>query len=75
VPLEKSGPNRVIALDGADYLRVYEETDKSIARIDVLGESRAAIWKSSEAFGGSNNYFDRTMSQLSPVNPEERYCQ
>jgi hypothetical protein len=72
-PLEKRGPNRIIALDSFDYLRVYEETDKSIDRIDVLGESKAAIWKSSEVFGGSNNYFDRTMSQLSPANPEDKY--
>ncbi len=71
-PLEKSGPNRIIALDSYDYLRVYEETDKSIDRIDVLGESRATVWKSGEVFGGSNNYFDRTMSQLSPANPEDK---
>ena len=71
-PLEKKGPSRVIALDSYDYLRVYGETDKSIDRIDVLGESEASLWKSDEVFGGSNNYFDRTMSQLSPANPEDK---
>jgi hypothetical protein len=71
-PMEKGGPRRIIALDGYDYLRVYEETDKSIDRVDILGESRAAIWKSTEVFGGSDNYFDRTMSQLSPINPEDK---
>jgi len=69
--LEKNGPLMIIALDSYDYLRVYGETDKSSDRIDALGGSRAAIWKSTEVFGGSNNYFDRTMSQLSPVNPED----
>ena len=71
-PLEKNGPDMIIALDSYDYLRVYGETDKSIDRIDALGGSRAAIWKSTEVFGGSNNYFDRTISQLSPANPEDR---
>lgn len=70
-PLEKNGPDMIIALDSYDYLRVYGETDKSSDRIDALGGSRAAMWKSTEMFGGSNNYFDRTMSQLSPVNPED----
>lgn len=70
--LEKNGTNRIIALDGYDYLRVYEQTDKSIDRIDALGGSRAAIWKSHEVFGGSNNYFDRTTSQLSLANPEDK---
>ncbi|MGZ6275301.1 MAG: hypothetical protein ACXWMI_04210, partial [Syntrophales bacterium] len=70
-PLEKKGPSRVIALDSYDYLRVYGETDKAIDRIDALGGSRAEIWKSDEVFGGSNNYFDRTMAQLSPADPED----
>lgn len=71
-PLEKNGPEMIIALDSYDYLRVYGETDKSSDRIDGLGGSRTAIWKSTEVLGGSNNYFDRTMSQLSPANPEDR---
>jgi hypothetical protein len=71
-PLEKNRPNMITALDSYDYLRVYEQTDKSIDRIDNLGGSRAAIWKSPDVFGGSNNYFDRTMSQLSPTNPEDK---
>jgi hypothetical protein len=62
----------IIALDSYDYLRVYGQTDKAIDRIDALGGSRAEIWKSGEVFGGSNNYFDRTMSQLSPTNPEDK---
>ncbi|MGA2331467.1 MAG: hypothetical protein ABSG75_06890 [Syntrophales bacterium] len=41
-------------------------------KIDALGGSRASIWKSSDIFGGSSNYFDRTMSQLSPANPEDK---
>ena len=71
-PLEKNGPEMIIALDSYDYLRVYKQTDRLIDRIDALGESRATIWKSSDVFGGSNNYFDRTMSQLSPPNPEDK---
>jgi len=72
LPLEKNGPDMVIAFDSYDYLHVYKETDRSIDRIDALGESRASLWKSGEVFGGSNNYFDRTLSQLSPPNPEDR---
>lgn len=57
-PLEKDGPNKIIALDNLDYLRVFEPTVKSIDKILTFGGSKEMIWKSDEAFGGSNNFFD-----------------
>ena len=72
MPLEKGGPERVIALDDDDYLRVYKQTDEPLSKINVLGGSAAAIWKSDEVFGGSNNYFARTQSQLTAIELTDR---
>ena len=72
MPLEKGGPDRVIALDDYDYLRVYKQTDEPLSKINVLGGNEAAIWKSDEVFGGSNNYFERTQSQLTAIEPTDR---
>jgi len=57
-PLEKDGSNKVIALDSLDYLRVYEPTVKSVDKILTFGGSKEMLWKSDEAYGGSNNFFD-----------------
>ncbi len=72
MPLEKGSPDRVIALDDYDYLHVYKLTDEPLSKINVLGGSEAAIWKSDEVFGGSNNYFARTQSQLTAIEPTDR---
>ena len=72
MPLEKGGPDRVIALDDNDYLRVYKHTDELITKINILGGSEAAIWNSDEVFGGSNNYFERTPSQLTAIELTDR---
>ena len=72
MPLEKGGPERVIALDDDDYLRVYKRSDDPLSKINVLGGSAAAIWKSDEVFGGSNNYFARTQSQLTAIELTDR---
>ena len=65
LPLDKDGPNKIISLDSLDYLRVYEPTEKLIDKVLTLGGSKELIWKSDEAFGGSNNFFDLTLSQSS----------
>jgi len=65
LPLEKDGSNKIISLDNFDYLRVYEPTEKLIDKILTFGGSKELIWKSDEVFGGSNNFFDLTLSQSS----------
>lgn len=65
LPLEKDGSNKIIALDGFDYLRVFEPTERQIDSILKFGGSKDLIWKSDDVFGGSNNFFDLTQSQSS----------
>lgn len=65
VPLDKDGPNKIIALDSLDYLRIYEPTEKPIEKILKFGGSKELLWKSDEVFGGSTNFFDLTLSQSS----------
>ncbi|HVO65133.1 MAG TPA: VCBS repeat-containing protein [Syntrophales bacterium] len=72
MPLEKGGPDRVIAIDNNEYLRVLTQTDKTLNEIDIFGGSAVAIWKSDEVFGGSNNYFTRTQSQSSAIELTDR---
>jgi TolB-like protein len=67
-PLEKDGPNKIICLDDLDYLRVFEPTEKPMSKIlsfSLGGGNKELLWKSDEHFGGSNNFFDLTDSQLS----------
>jgi TolB-like protein len=62
-PLDKDGPNRVIAFDSYDYLRVYEESTKLVEAPNTNVTLLQSLWKSDDVFGGSNNYFDLTLSQ------------
>lgn len=59
------GGEKVIALDDHDYLCIYDQTTKNISRIDVMFGGKELLWKTSENFGGSNNYLDlsNTLSQ------------
>ncbi|MFA4917398.1 MAG: hypothetical protein WC560_12120, partial [Syntrophales bacterium] len=57
-----SGGRKIIALDSSDHLCIYEETDKPLAKINVLGGSKELLWKSDDVFGGSNNYFENAGS-------------
>jgi hypothetical protein len=68
-PLSKDAPNKIISLDDLDYLRIYEPTEKRIDKILSIGGSTELIWKSDEAFGGSNNFFDLTQAQASSTIP------
>ena len=56
--LGAGGTERVIALDDWDYLRVFEQTDKPLSKVTVIGGSDELVWKSEEVFGGSNTYIE-----------------
>ncbi|MFB3924745.1 MAG: FG-GAP-like repeat-containing protein [Syntrophales bacterium] len=74
-PLDKDGPDKVIALDDYDYIRVYEPTDVPFVSLQKFGGSRELIWKSDEKYGGSNNFFDtlQTSSNVASTdNPPPR---
>jgi len=52
--LGSSGAERIITLNDFDYICIYEQTDKPLSRVAVLGGSDEFIWKSEDTFGGSN---------------------
>jgi TolB-like protein len=62
--LGASGPERIIALNGDDYLCIFEETLKPLSKVLVFGGSEQFLWKSEEVFGGSN-------TRLGPMNPAQ----
>jgi TolB-like protein len=48
---------KIIALDELDYLMVISKTDKPMSRILSFGFApEELLWRSDEAYGGSNNY-------------------
>jgi hypothetical protein len=52
--LGTGGSEKIIALDGYDYLTIYEQTDKPLIRVQQLGGSPERIYKSDDQYGGSN---------------------
>ncbi|MCK9229814.1 MAG: FG-GAP-like repeat-containing protein [Syntrophales bacterium] len=56
--LDGGRTERVIALDTYDRLNVYQKTTKPLSKIHVFGGSSDLVWKSNEAFGGSDNLID-----------------
>jgi len=52
--LGAGGTDRIIALDDWDYLCVFEQTDKPLSKVAVIGGSDEFVWKSEDVFGGSN---------------------
>lgn len=52
--LGAGGTDRIIALNDWDYLCVFEQTDKPLSKVAVMGGSDEFVWKSEEVFGGSN---------------------
>ena len=52
--LGSSGAEKIVTINDYDYLCVYEQTDKPLSRVTVLGGSNEFIWKSDDVFGGSN---------------------
>lgn len=56
--LGMGGSEKVITLDDYDYLRIYEQTEKPLSRLNVFGGSNELLFKSDEVFGGSNIYVE-----------------
>jgi TolB-like protein len=52
--LGTGGTEKIIALDDYDYLTIYEQTDKTLMSLKSLGRVPERVWKSDDAFGGSN---------------------
>jgi TolB-like protein len=55
-----SGGEKIIALDDYDYLNIYEQTDKPLVRLQTFGGNNERIWKSDDAYGGSNTAVENT---------------
>lgn len=53
--LDGGRSERVIALDVHDRLNVYQKTTRPLSRIHIFGGSSELVWKSGEAYGGSDN--------------------
>jgi len=56
--IEGSGIQRVLALNEYDHLCIYRKTKKELSLIHVIGGSDDLVWKSSDVYGGTTNYFD-----------------
>jgi TolB-like protein len=56
--LGASGAERIVTLNDSDYVCIYEQTDKPLSKVAVFGGSEELIWKSDEAFGGSNTIIE-----------------
>jgi TolB-like protein len=52
--LGTGGGEKIIALDDYDYLNIYEQTDKALMRLKSIGRVPERVWKSDDAYGGSN---------------------
>jgi TolB-like protein len=61
---------KILALDEDDYLTIYEQTDKPLAKLQTFGGNKERIWKSDDVFGGSNNVIDTAM-QTGPDRPDK----
>ncbi|OPY18228.1 FG-GAP-like repeat-containing protein [Syntrophus aciditrophicus] len=62
--LGMGGSEKVISLDDYDYIRIYQQTEKPLSRLNVFGGSDELIWKSDEVFGGSNTYVEHAGSTV-----------
>jgi len=69
--LGSSGAEKIITLNDYDYICVYEQTDKPLSRVTLLGGSDEFIWKSEDVFGGSNTTIE-TMKGTN-VNSDDPY--
>lgn len=52
------GGEKIIALDDYDYIRIYQQTEKPLSKLNVFGGSDELLWKSDDVFGGSNTYVE-----------------
>ncbi len=65
------GEDKIIALDDYDYICVFEQTDKPLSRVAVVGGSDEFIWKSEGVFGGSNTVIENVKG--SSLDSDENY--
>jgi len=56
--LGMGGGEKIITLDDYDYIRIYQQTEKPLSKLNVFGGSDELLWKSDDVFGGSNTYVD-----------------
>jgi TolB-like protein len=71
--LESKGTEKVIAFDEDDYLNIYDKTEKPLSKIKIIGGSKELIWKSDDAFGGSNNIINPDMQTKNKDGEEVGY--
>jgi TolB-like protein len=69
--LGSSGAEKIVTLNDYDYICVYEQTDKPLSRVTLLGGSDEFIWKSEDVFGGSNTTIESMKG--SNVNSDDPY--
>jgi TolB-like protein len=69
--LGSSGAERIVTLNDYDYICIYEQTDKPLSKVAVIGGSDEFIWKSEDVFGGSNTIIESMKG--SNVNSDDPY--
>jgi len=69
--LGSGGAERIVTLNDYDYICIYEQTDKPLSKVAVIGGSDEFIWKSEDVFGGSNTVIESM--QGSNVNSDDPY--
>ncbi len=63
--LVSDGSEKIIAIDEDDYLNIYEQTEKSLTKLQVFGGSSERLWRSEELYGGGNNAIE-TAFRIAP---------
>jgi len=69
--LGSSGAERIVTLNDYDYICIYEQTDKPLSKVAIVGGSDEFIWKSEDVFGGSNTIIESMKG--SNVNTDDPY--
>ncbi len=71
--LGMGGNEKIIALDDYDYLRIYQQTEKPLVKLNVFGGSDELLFKSDEVFGGSNTFIEETNKTDLQGNPRRTF--
>ena len=69
--LGSGGADRIVTLNDYDYICIYEQTDKPLSKVAIVGGSDEFIWKSEDVFGGSNTIIESMKG--SNVNADDPY--
>jgi TolB-like protein len=69
--LGSSGAEKIITLNDYDYMCIYEQTEKPLTMVTVVGGSDEFIWKSEDVFGGSNTQIENIKG--SKANADDPY--